>query len=174
MFETGEENEEILSLGFDLEKWNKRNKQNLMTEQEKNEKIAKIRSIIESKLYQLFSSDPLTLFNENQDQFFALKKIVQSILVSKSGHLCSYYRQCHNLWKKIIQTLESNLEFIPISSLSLDNQKKILEFIFYHEQQIWRERGNRENETLQTYIGFATGKHQQILFLKKIIQKCVS
>lgn len=127
-----------------------------MTEQEKQEQIAKICSVISSKLEQLFSSDPVVLFQENQDQFFALKKVVQSILASKSGTQLSYYEECQNLWTKMVETIESKLEIFPISSIPLDDQIKILEFIFYQEQHIWRERGNRENETLQEYIGFAT------------------
>lgn len=159
ILEKGECDSETLELGFNLERWNKKNKHQAITEEKKNQQIEKIKELVWIKLEKLYHINPEELLMSNLKHFFELKNHVQFIVQNYNKDIWIYYDKCNELWKHIKQVLLSKQKLILLSDLKLVDQEAIMKQIFFNEGEVWRERGTRGMEKLEDFLKFISPKH---------------
>jgi hypothetical protein len=168
----------LISVGLDLESWNRRkqvkNVQAQLTESIKSKIVALIAHTIHEELDQ-YHQDPqnlATFFYEHRSQFFELRS--HWMVLEDSLHLDHNDREDqHPMTDEMIEqqrldaavakralALARQLMAEVQTTVSYDiiprqPQEQIIKWIFGNEDRVWRERGGRPGEeTLSTFINF--------------------
>ena len=164
----------ILEIGFDINRYQQRNKKNRKQNQkilEKSEIINIVISEINTCLLSYYQFDQLEeLFDFYQLQFFEVRKhlnLLKSLYNNKKFNNnnvnLAFFPSGDNvklMLSEIQRILHKNIVLIPFSAFERDTQLQLIKWIYYNEDKVWRERGGRPGEeTIESFLSFINMDH---------------
>lgn len=142
--EKGEENPNVLAVGFDVDQWNRRKSKtsSKITNEEKLKLINRILAVINEQILSYYEGDVGDLYNLDKQIFFELKEQMEKFVAKKQEQHPLYMKAKQQLYN-MNHFLRQRVEVLEINSAPVEFQNDVMRWIFRNEDRVWRDRGGR-------------------------------